>query len=687
MKQLIEIKKKFWLFLVLILSFSACDDDENVTLPEIVASFVAETVNQETGTVTFKNLSENANSYVWDFGDSTTSTEINPIKTYPTGSYIVTLTASNVAGATATFQDEIRINIPLEVTLPITFDEDNVAYDDVVAFNGAALAVVDNPDLSGTNDQASKVGQITNSGAAFEGFFYNLGTPIDLSSQMTITMNFWSDAPIGLLLKLEEGSAAPTETTANHGGTGWEELIFTFTSAESYERFTFFVDGPGTTSGAFYIDDITQVNTIDLTPPVITLLGDPMINLFVGDGFTDPGATAVDNIDGDISANIVVGGDMVNTAAEGTYTITYNVSDAAGNAAAQVTRVVAVSNRPTAPPVSAPVPPARDAADVISIYGESYTNIGGINYDPNWGQSGHMQVNDAYDPGDGNLALAYLNFNYQGTDFAGNLQNASSMEFIHIDMWTHNADVVQFTPINGSGTPNEVLISLTPINIGEWNSYDIPVTAFTDAGMSLNEIIQLKFDAQAGTTPVDIYLDNIYFYKSPGGGGGCPSGNYTAALAFPVDFEDCETFPTDLNFGTIGTGVVENPFQTGINTSGNVLRVDKPMDAEFWAGFQNNFDGPFDLTATPTFKVKVYSTKPNVVFRFEIAQDDPMIGNPAPVFRTVTNADEWTELSFDFPNSPSPMSYFRLVVKPDNDMNDSPITSDGTYYMDDFRLE
>ncbi|MEN8789291.1 MAG: hypothetical protein ABF295_07220, partial [Flavobacteriaceae bacterium] len=176
-----------------------------------------------------------------------------------------------------------------------------------------------------------------------------------------------------------------------------------------------------------------------------------------------------------------------------------------------------------APTTSAPVPPARDAADVISIYGGTYTNISGIDYDPNWGQSGHMQVDPAFDPGDGNLALAYPNFNYQGTDFSGNAQDATTMEFLHVDMWTPDATVVQVTPINGSGTPNENLVSLTPISSGQWNSYDIPMSDFTGSGMTVDQIVQLKFDGQAGTTPSDIYLDNIYFYKAPSGGGNAPT--------------------------------------------------------------------------------------------------------------------------------------------------------------------
>ena len=60
-------------------------------------------------------------------------------------------------------------------------------------------------------------------------------------------------------------------------------------------------------------------------------------------GHNEEGATATDNVDGDISANIVIGGDTVDTNTAGQYIVTYNVSDAAGNAATEVTRTVNVN--------------------------------------------------------------------------------------------------------------------------------------------------------------------------------------------------------------------------------------------------------------------------------------------------------------------------------------------------------
>jgi len=81
----------------------------------------------------------------------------------------------------------------------------------------------------------------------------------------------------------------------------------------------------------------------DTTNPVITLLGTAEVTHTQGTEYTDAGATASDNIDGDITADIVVGGDTVDdTTAVGTYYITYDVEDSGGNHATQVIRTVTV---------------------------------------------------------------------------------------------------------------------------------------------------------------------------------------------------------------------------------------------------------------------------------------------------------------------------------------------------------
>ena len=87
----------------------------------------------------------------------------------------------------------------------------------------------------------------------------------------------------------------------------------------------------------------------DETPPVITLLGANPQYVIVGDGYVEQNATAFDDRDGDISSSIVIDASAVDTAVPGSYPVTYNVSDAAGNAADEVTRTVIVEATP--PPV------------------------------------------------------------------------------------------------------------------------------------------------------------------------------------------------------------------------------------------------------------------------------------------------------------------------------------------------
>ena len=94
----------------------------------------------------------------------------------------------------------------------------------------------------------------------------------------------------------------------------------------------------------------------DTTPPLITLLGEATVSLEVGATYIDAGATATDDVDGDIIPSIAVL-NLVDTATPGTYAVTYNVSDSAGNQAQAVTRTVTILEPAPAPePVLEPAP-------------------------------------------------------------------------------------------------------------------------------------------------------------------------------------------------------------------------------------------------------------------------------------------------------------------------------------------
>ncbi|MBR3255204.1 MAG: polysaccharide deacetylase family protein [Clostridia bacterium] len=75
-----------------------------------------------------------------------------------------------------------------------------------------------------------------------------------------------------------------------------------------------------------------KVTIVDDVPPVIDIKGFNNMNIVLGSNYEEPGATAIDEKDGDLSEKIVIEG-QVDTSKEGTYTITYKVSDSKGNEA------------------------------------------------------------------------------------------------------------------------------------------------------------------------------------------------------------------------------------------------------------------------------------------------------------------------------------------------------------------
>ncbi len=83
----------------------------------------------------------------------------------------------------------------------------------------------------------------------------------------------------------------------------------------------------------------------DTVAPVITLNGDNPMQVVIGENYVEPGVIATDNKDGDLSNAVVISG-SVNTEELGTYYITYNVSDLAGNNAEEKVREVQVIEEP-----------------------------------------------------------------------------------------------------------------------------------------------------------------------------------------------------------------------------------------------------------------------------------------------------------------------------------------------------
>ena len=181
------------------------------------------------------------------------------------------------------------------------------------------------------------------------------------------------------------------------------------------------------------------------------------------------------------------------------YSFSVVCKDATGNLAANSPLTVTATTLTPLP--GAPVP-TRVAAKVISIFSNTYTSAApSANYNPNWGQATVQSMVQL----SGNDAIKYANLNYQGIDLMSTI-NVSTMNKLHVDVYPVDETSLQITPI--SAGPVEKLITLTPLTLNTWNSFDLPLTSFT--GVNMATVFQFKFVGVGGKIS---YIDNLYFFN------------------------------------------------------------------------------------------------------------------------------------------------------------------------------
>ncbi|MFK7885283.1 MAG: family 16 glycosylhydrolase [Gammaproteobacteria bacterium] len=130
-------------------------------------------------------------------------------------------------------------------------------------FGGGAAQVLANPVSEGINTSAQVGRMLKFAGEPFAGSSLTLPTPLEIPGGGTFTMKVWSPRAVNVLLKLEGGTTEP-EINIPHGGTGWEELSFSFDNfSGSFSALTFIFDlgivGDATNdpdNWTFYFDDI-----------------------------------------------------------------------------------------------------------------------------------------------------------------------------------------------------------------------------------------------------------------------------------------------------------------------------------------------------------------------------------------------------------------------------------------------
>jgi len=436
-----------------------------------------------------------------------------------------------------------------------------------------------------------------------------------------------TDADGNTITAAAYSTANPDGSTVNVTFPTLTEGTYFFTISDSYGDGICCAYGSGSyslsspngvfkTGGSFGSSETTEmciVPEVDTTPPVITLLGDNPMTLYVDQTFDDPGATAVDNVDGDISGAIVVTG-SVNTATAGTYPLLYDVADAAGNQADTQTRTVNVLEDTTAPSVPLNLSASGITTTSFTLSWEpSNDNVGVTDYEVFIdGISQGTQPGTSALIGGLNPSTAY-SATVRALDAAGNASGLS------------NALTVT------TATPPDTIAptvpdGLTASNIGE-TAFDLSWNSATDnVGVSGYEIFQdgssigtLAATSQniSGLSPDTSYSYTVRAYDAAGNFSAQSAPLSVTTLAPPPDTE-APSVPNNL----IASDVTHVSFRVDWDPSGDNVGV---------TGYNIVLDGQFLGTTTSTnylFENRASSTTYGVqVSAFDAAGNTSALSN------------------------------------------------------------
>jgi len=182
-------------------------------------------------------------------------------------------------------------------TFPIDFESGTYEFTD---FDGGAVTIIDNPQISGINTSAMVAQMVKNDGQVWGGSFLSLGGTIDFSENQVFTMKVYSpraDCPV--LFKLEGDNGEATELSVNTTvANEWELLSYDFNGAASdvYTKIVFIFDlgvmGDGTDNFTFLFDDIEFIPSEN---PALTLPVDFESGPYGFVDFDGATATVIDN--------------------------------------------------------------------------------------------------------------------------------------------------------------------------------------------------------------------------------------------------------------------------------------------------------------------------------------------------------------------------------------------------------
>ena len=238
---MILLKKLFPAFLITLIAMAGCKKEQYNfdDLPPTVKSFftIANTALNIDEAIQFNNKSEDAESYSWDFGDGTTSTEKEPTKTYTSpGTYTVKLKAVG-PGGTGNYSTDIVIvdpNAVIDTDKELYFIEYGTKLVRKISLIPGSIAetVVNMTGKEGHGMAYDSVNQhiyYCDFQSANSGKIWRMDT--DGSNQVELLSGLGS--PYGIAINLAEGKMyiadGPNVSRANLDGSGYEKTFINIT--------------------------------------------------------------------------------------------------------------------------------------------------------------------------------------------------------------------------------------------------------------------------------------------------------------------------------------------------------------------------------------------------------------------------------------------------------------------------